>query len=255
MRIHLLSDLHLECSNSQFKGYTAPSDCDVVVLAGDIHPGNLGLLWAGMAFCDKPVIYVAGNHEFYGKRCLHHHYKKMADKAKELDIHFLQNDSVIIDGVRFIGGTLWTDFNLYGNQPLAMLDANMIMNDYTQIIQDNNTNQKLTSSTILNEHKTTLNYFVDELNKEFDGKTVIVSHHAPSEISCFPEYRGHIWNMLYASHLDGLMHNYDISLWLHGHTHCSRDYMINNTRVLVNPRGYADFELNKNFDPNLIIEI
>ncbi len=258
MRIALLSDLHLEFSGGKFPGYTPPVNADVIVIAGDTHPGVLGLLWAAETFGSAqgmPVICTAGNHEFYHGRRLHKHYDKMRAKADELGIYFLQNDVIVIGGVRFLGGTLWTDFNLHGNAPLAMIDAQMSMNDYGTIRQGSNAGRPLIPATVLNEHQKTIAFLIDELSKDFDGKTVVVTHHAPSEQSCLPEYSGDNLNPSYATNLEGLMHAYDIELWLHGHVHQSKDYMISGTRVVCNPRGYADEALNPHFDPTLILEV
>lgn len=258
MKIHVLNDLHLEFSGGKFPGYTPPVDADVVVIAGDTHPGVLGLLWAAETFGSAqgmPVICIAGNHEFYHGRNLFRHYDKMRAKAVSLGIHFLQNDAVVIDGVRFLGGTLWTDFNLYGNSPLAMIDAQMAMNDFVTIRQGNTRREPLLPATVLNEHQKTLAFLIDKLNTDFDGKTVVVTHHAPSEQSSIPEFANDRLNPCYATNLEGLIHAYDIEVWLHGHTHCSKDYMIGDTRVVCNPRGYDNEAINPNFDPTLLLEV
>lgn len=254
MKIHLLNDLHLEFSGGKFAGYVPPADADVVVLAGDIHPGVLGLMWAAETF-DVPVICLAGNHEFYGKRRLFKHYDKMHKKAAELGIHFLQNESIVIDGVRFLVATLWTDFNLIGNQPLAMVMAQTTMNDYKLILQNDRNSAKLLPATVLHEHNVSMEFLTEELNKDFDGPTVVATHHAPSEQSCLPDFRGDPNNFCYASNLERFVDTFDIALWVHGHVHGSVDYMIGDTRVACNPRGYVGHAENVNFDPNLLLEV
>lgn len=254
MKIHLLNDLHLEFSGGKFAGYVPPVDADVVVLAGDINPGVLGLMWAAETFV-VPVISLAGNHEFYGKRRLHKHYDKMHDKAAKLGIHFLQNESIVIDGVRFLVATLWTDFSLMGNQPLAMIEAQGTMNDYKLILQNNRNSATLMPSTVLHEHNVSMEFLTEELNKDFDGPTVVATHHAPSEQSCLPDFRGNPLNHCYATNLERFVEAFDIALWVHGHIHCSQDYMIGDTRVVCNPRGYEGHAENVNFDPNLLLEV
>ena len=111
MKIQLLSDLHIE-----FQSYEYPDcDSDVVVLAGDIHTKGQGVKWAIENILDKPVIYVLGNHEYYGKT-----YPKLVAEVKELargtNVHILERDVVTINGVNFLGCTLWTDFELFGDQ-------------------------------------------------------------------------------------------------------------------------------------------
>ena len=258
MKIHPLSDLHLEWSSSKFEAATvAPEGTDVVVLAGDIHPGVYGMLWAAKTFKNLPIVYVAGNHEFYGHRRIERHYEKMAAKAEELGIHFLQNETVVIDSVRFVGGTLWTDFNLRGDQPIAMVQAAMPggMNDYKQISQGKWKNTKLRPQTVLNEHEKTMEFLMDELGTDHDGPTVVVTHHAPSERSCFPGYRGDGDNVYYATKLDRFVEMHSPALWVHGHIHQSVDYEIGETRVATNPRGYFPANINPNFDVNLLLEV
>lgn len=257
MKIHPMSDLHLEHQGGKWRNYPgAPERTDVVVLAGDTHPGVLGLMWAAETF-DVEIVCVAGNHEFYSHRRLERHYDKMAEKAKELGIHFLQNEAVVIDGVRFVGGTLWTDFNLFVNQPLAMVTAAMpgMMNDYQQISQGDRKQTKLQPQTVLVEHEKTMEFLTDELSQEHDGPTVVVTHHAPSERSCLPEYRGDRDNVYYATALEGFVEIHNPALWVHGHIHQSRDYLIGETRVACNPRGYYPFAINPNFDVNLLLEV
>lgn len=249
MKLHLASDIHLEFG----KFNHTPPECDVVVLAGDIGTGVSGVMWAGETF-DKPVVMISGNHEFYGRRRLHRHYEKMKAKAQEYNnVHFLQNESVVIDGVRFIGCTLWTDFKLIGNQPIVMMNAKSMMNDYQHILFD--IGKPIQPFHILTEHEKSVEFIVDELSKPFDGKTVVVTHHLPSEQSCFPEYKGNSSNVFYASNLESLIQIYKPILWLHGHTHNSRDYMIDETRIVCNPRGYVGYALNPEFKPDLVIEI
>jgi len=107
MKLHILNDLHIE-----FEDFAPPAtDADVVILAGDIGVGVEGLRWAKDRFLDRPVIYVPGNHEFY------HHDLSLIEELKAQapeHIHVLNDDQVVIGGVRFLGCILWTDFALFG---------------------------------------------------------------------------------------------------------------------------------------------
>ena len=107
MKLHILNDLHIE-----FEDFAPPAtDADVVILAGDIGVGVEGLRWAKDRFLDRPVIYVPGNHEFY------HHDLSLIEELKVQapeHIHVLNDDQVVIGGVRFLGCILWTDFALFG---------------------------------------------------------------------------------------------------------------------------------------------
>ena len=118
MRIHLLSDLHLE-----FAPFDLPAvDADVVVLAGDVHTGRNGLKWIRSAIPETPVIYVLGNHEFYGQTL-----PKLTDElqveAEGANVHVLENDRIEIAGVTFLGATLWTDFAVNGDPVIGGLVA------------------------------------------------------------------------------------------------------------------------------------
>jgi Icc-related predicted phosphoesterase len=249
VKIHVISDIHLEFG--KFKH--TPPECDAVILSGDIHPGVLGVMWALDTFGTTPVIYVPGNHEFYAKRRLEHHVGKMKTKAEGSNVHVLQNDAVVIDGVRFLGTTLWTDFNLYGNAPLATLQAQNKMNDYKQVLKDVGKPFSAHLSTV--EHMVGLYFLREQLEMEFDGPNVVVTHHAPSEQSVPAQYANHPLNPAYASRLENFVSAYAPVLWTHGHIHSSSDYQIGDTRVICNPRGYVGHELNPTFDPNLVIEI
>ena len=128
MRIRVLSDLHMEFAPF----YAPPADADVVVLAGDVAPGLRGLEWARSAFGGAPVVYVAGNHEFY---C--HATPKLADdlarEAEGSPVHVLENAEVVTGGVRFLGCTLWTDFDLFGERIRSAAAAHAAMNDFRLI--------------------------------------------------------------------------------------------------------------------------
>jgi predicted phosphodiesterase len=113
MKLLVLSDLHLENAPSLEIQRDAAQSADVIVLAGDIHPAPDGIIWARRIFDDKPIVYVAGNHEYFDCE-FEAALVMLRQSAKEHDVHFLENDSVTIQGIRFLGCTLWTDFEFYG---------------------------------------------------------------------------------------------------------------------------------------------
>jgi len=260
MKLHLLSDLHLEFGTMD-TDYNPPADADVILLPGDIGVGLGGIRWAKETFRLIPTIYVPGNHEYYGgKRFFSKLHRKMAEATEGTNVHVLQNESIVIDGTRFIGTTLWTDMNLNGNRPLMEIEAVTKMNDYKFIKRDppegqNWSNKNLLPIHTIGAHEIALEYLMDELAKDHDGPTVVLTHHSPSELSCIPEYIRNPLNTFYASKLDAFVEQCGAALWVHGHVHQSKDYMIGETRVATNPRGYVGEELNPNFDPNLILEI
>lgn len=250
MRILLLSDLHLE-----FGGFRPdPQACaaaDVVVLAGDIDNKQHGVAWAKKHFTQS-VIYVVGNHEHYGNS-LGRTPKKLKEAAAGSNVHVLHNESVIIGGVRFLGATLWTDYRLTGNQPLAEFDAMQTMTDFKQV--RNERYRRVRPVDFLAEHARSRSFLDASFAESFDGKTVVVTHHAPSIRSVHPRFLarpGHL-SSAYASDLERMLGAENAALWLHGHTHNSFDYDAYGTRVVCNPRGYAPDDINPDFDPGLLL--
>lgn len=256
MKIQLYSDLHTEFEKSPKQRFVMPeTDADVIVLAGDI---GLGVQQFDKikGFTDKPVIYVAGNHEFY-HGSFPDEYKRIADSAKRTDnVVFLENAEAFHDGVRFIGMTMWTDFNLYGNQSLGQTAAWSLLNDYELIRVQTAGYRKLRPEDILERHMKSMRFLTETLAEPFDGPTVVVTHHAPSERSLDPShsrYNDQNSNCAYASRLDHLFGQ--MTVWIHGHTHFPVDYMAEGTRVISNPRGYVGRHEAEGFIPDLVIEV
>lgn len=260
MKLHLMSDLHLEFGPMD-PSYEPPADAEVILLPGDIGTGVQGIRWAAQTFRLIPTIYVAGNHEFYNQgRYFSKSYRKMKEAAEGTDVIVLQNESVVIAGTRFIGTTLWTDLNLWGNMPIIEIQAQGAMNDYKLIMREppegmNWSNKPLLPRHTIIEHQIALGFLMDELAKNHDGPTVVLTHHAPSEESCVPEFARNPLNPCYASNLEQFVEQCGADLWVHGHIHMSKDYMIGETRIAVNTRGYVGETMNPNFDPNLILEV
>lgn len=251
--IQIMSDLHTEFGKGPKDILPRDMKADIVIDAGDHACGVVGIMEAAEWFPDSEVVYIAGNHEFYGKRRLHRHYEKMADKAKEVGVHFLQNSTFIKGNVRVIGATLWTDYALEGNDYLSMLKAQQLMNDYRQILVD--IRKPVTPEQLRTEHMISVNYIDEELSKPFDGVSVVVTHHGPSKKSVHSRYGNDSLNGCYASDLEWVMHKHNPVLWVHGHTHDSHMYKVGNTTVICNPRGYLGHELNPNFNPALVVEV
>lgn len=247
MKLHLLSDLHLE-----FADFTPQcTEADVIVLAGDIHLGVKALAWLDQFKLPQPIIYVLGNHEYYK-----HTYPKLLRQLKAqspANLHILENETLELDGVVFHGVTLWTDFELLGNARLSGATCQQGMNDFRYIRREP-TYSKMRSIDLAIIHSKTRRWLEASL-KSHAGKTnIVVTHHAPS-IQSLPE-RSHSdpLSPSYASNLESLIEQNSISYWLHGHIHRSVDYTIGSCRVLSNPRGYPD-QPNSEFNPEFLIEI
>lgn len=245
MKIHLLSDLHNEFA--KYDPTAAAEEADVVVLAGDIDVKDRGVEWAKSVF-SKPVIYVAGNHEYY-KGNLDRTLVKMKEMA-DGNVHFLENDEVVIDGVRFLGSTGWTDYSSTGNLPLAELQAVQSMNDFKRIRTDNKYRKTRPSDYALRNHRAK-RWLEEKLSEQFNGKTVVVTHHAPSLSSLDSRRELSHLDAAYANRWEELVMN--ANAWLHGHTHFRTAYEIGDAHVYCNPRGYPKEKTG--FDPNLLIPV
>jgi len=265
MKLHIISDLHIEFS--QYMPSSASYDADVIVLAGDIGVGMKGLEWATKLLnrTNAHIIYIAGNHEFYNYEI---NSLRKAMKAycsapvgwngddSQHRLHFLDDDEVVIDGVRFLGSTLWTDFQLFGEElkQECMLDGQQRLNDFRLISSGE---WAFNAQDSIDLHNKSAAWLKKKLKHEaFDGKTVVVTHHLPSTESVVSRYKDDLLSACFASDLDNLLGHSD--LWIHGHTHDSLDYVKNGTRVVCNPRGYCRFDKdneNSEFDPNLLVDI
>ncbi len=285
MKIKIVSDLHLEFSDVNIPN----NGCDLLILSGDImvaedlhdYPEyantddqrvinqNTGLskrqanaqrfrdFLKRCSFQFPNVVYIAGNHEFYnGKLYAGLDYLR-EECAKYSNVYFLENETKIIDDVVFIGGTLWTDMNK--NDPVTIWTVQNRMNDYRIIRNDREDYRSFTPKKSVELHMITRNYIQEQVKLYQDKKVVVVGHHCPSSQSCHPRYQGdHELNGAYRSDLtDIMLDNPQIKLWTHGHTHHTFDYMVGNTRVVCNPRGYQSdgYSEDTGWDVNLIVEI
>lgn len=256
IRIHLLSDLHIEFS--QYTPHPAAYTADVVVLAGDIHKKDNGVHMARAMFPNQQIVMVMGNHEHYGQDLIKNTAKIRA-AAKELGVHVLENDEVIIKGTRFLGCTLWTDFQLFGLEKRkdCMIDASRYLNDFRLI---RNREWNFNPSDSVSIHNLSVKWLKDKLDEPFAGATVVVTHHGPSWGSVAPRYQNDLLSACFSSRLEHLMDGSKLELWCHGHTHDSLDYIIEGTRVMTNPRGYnrsgiEGAQENDDFNQDLIIEV
>lgn len=249
MKVQLLSDLHLEDSNFEYES----DHPDVVVFAGDIHTKERGVEWILKSIpCSVPVIYVLGNHEFWGKA-----YPKLITEIKDIamgtNIHVLENEMTSVAGVNFFGATLWTDYGIAGDARLAGYECQSIMQDYKKI-RRTPSYSKLRSIDTAVIHTRSVTWLRQELLKNQGATNVVITHHAPSIKSIRPEKRMEKTVPAYASNLEELVAETEPSIWLHGHLHNSSDYWLGNCRVLCNPRGYSE-RRNPEFNPLFSFEV
>ncbi|BCG63320.1 MAG: hypothetical protein methR_P1022 [Methyloprofundus sp.] len=275
MKIFLTSDIHTERSHKRFLPdfdydflrFSYPQSAGVIVLAGDIGEWVNGIEWARYRFKNKEIIYVPGNHEYYDSDLAI--IDDMREKAAELDIHLLDNDAIIINGIRFLGATLWTDFNRYSRFEIDK--AKEYLNDYRYIscrVWWSDVHKRTEALSLIKLegltgfdpeyfspmvayllHMNSVEWLGQQLSMPFHGKTVVVTHHAPSMLSC------HIENYAYASDLESFIEKYaaTINVWCHGHIHRSVDYKVAGVRIVSNPRGYPFEAVPTGFDNEKLI--
>lgn len=253
MKLNILSDLHLG-----FGALDRPqNDADVVILAGDISRPREAVAWA-LRF-ERPVLYVPGNHEFYGSSV-----EAAADELQQLSagtqVVVLDDAEVVIDGVRFLGSTLWSDFALFGEgeqKAAAIAEARRSVRDFSRILGAAPDRPVFTPEDAAARFGRHAAWLDQRLSTPHDGPTVVITHHAPSARSIHPRFADSLLNACFVSRAERLMGAHRVQLWVHGHTHDSFDYVVNGTRVVCNPRGYAKGGVNENalFDPDLMIDI
>lgn len=262
MKISLMSDLHLE-----FDPDFSPTNpgSDVLVLAGDIFVADYFTRSEASPYyakaqqvkdffkhCRKEwarVVYIPGNHEYY-YGYIDTADQILADVVAEYDVTFLQKDYVDIEGVRFFGGTLWTDVG--GRNPISEYEIRRSMNDY-RLIERKSDHRKFTPLDSARIHNDTLSAMKSAFDGH-EGQKVVLTHHAPSYQSVHEKYKHDVYvNHAYYSNLDQFVATLAPEYWFHGHMHNCFDYTIGKTRVVCNPKGYRNE--NPDFNPNLILNL
>lgn len=261
------SDMHLNChAKAGVKLWEPASDPTkdrktALILAGDIWEGTRCLMHAEESWMAKLaeryryVICVLGNHDYWGEN-LTKFPTKFKNMLKDLhlnNVYLLDNETINLEGVRFVGGTMWTDFN--NLDPFTLWRAKDYMNDYRYIRVGDNY-RKLLSDDIVREHrKARFEIFNNAKKDENTRKIVCVTHHSPSFQSMGEQFK-HVGdaNGYYHSELGNEIVDTEIDYWIHGHTHNPTDYMIGNTRIINNATGYYPFESTL-YEPDFLITI
>jgi predicted phosphodiesterase len=251
-RILIASDLHLEFSDIALDAASA----DVVVLAGDIHVGSAGVEWAKTRFT-QPLIYVAGNHEFYDGE-IGAVTAAMKAAAAGSNVTVLDDEAVTIAGTRVLGAVLWTDFALFGEalKATAFAECLKFMPDFEIISCGLKT---LTPEDTIAMHRRSRAWLGERLGEAYGGPTVVVTHHAPHRGSLAERYAEDPVSAAFISDLEAMILEAQPALWVHGHTHTSFDYTVGATRVVCNPRGYARkpnaHRENPEFSAGFVVEV
>lgn len=259
MKIRIMSDIH---NDVNYKYPFRLADVDkFTIVAGDISGSRYDTInWVNDNM--KNGIIIGGNHSGYSDDnvSLQHIHKDLSNYYKlEDNVSYLENNYKIIDDIVFIGATLWTDFKLYGEsfQLWDMQNSVKYMNDYKyNHYEDNGELRLLRPEDTLDMFNKSFEFIRDTVKKFSDKKVVIITHHAPSIKSIHAKYLNGFSNACYASNLEQfILLNPNIKLWIHGHVHNNFDYIIGDTRVVCNPRGYEMYMENLEFNPDFEIEI
>ena len=255
MRLQILSDLHLEFSPDV--QLCIDPRADALVVAGDICAGTergFGFVRA-QAGPDLPIVAVAGNHEFYGRDWYEERGQARAIAAR-FGIQWLDDDRCALGGVRFLGATLWTDYEFFGSdtRDQAMRAAGLGMSDHVAIgARRAGADRRFSPADALAAHTTSRGFLEEQLAVSFDGPTVVVTHHGPHEKSVAGKFRASVITAAFISDLSSLIARGRPALWVHGHTHVSFDYRVGTTRIICNPHGYPNE--NRGFDPQLVVDV
>tara|TARA_R100001039_G_C1853280_1_gene114482 strand:+ start:4051 stop:4821 length:771 start_codon:yes stop_codon:yes gene_type:complete len=249
MRIKFFSDIHLEFGH----GWRPPQDCagDLLVLAGDIlRFDNYTPLLDFLRGWDKPVIYVAGNHEYHHCIAMHAAETEFVAWARHRlpNLIFLQNTGVSIGGVNFFGGTMWTDF--HGGCKASMDVARVKIHDFSLIRRS--VREIFSPESSVELQNGFVRAFENWVAGLQSGKVVVISHHAPFADDALGTIPEGLWPAYTSANLRSLVVRYKPDLWIHGHLHNSVDFVVGSTRILSNPRGYPNGlggGQNPKFDP------
>ncbi|WP_265130018.1 metallophosphoesterase [Chryseobacterium oranimense] len=248
MKIQIISDLHQEFGSTDLFFENA----DIIVLAGDINLGTKGIEWIKLKIENKPVVYVLGNHEYY-KGSYPKTLNKIKETAENSNVFVLENEFVDIDGIRFHGATLWTDFSIFGDPMYYGMICQPKMNDYKKIKRDPSYSKMRTIDTF-KIHQFSKLWLKESLESSSDLKNIVVTHHAPSIQSVPEPYKKDPLTAAYASDLEDFIMEYQPKYWIHGHIHTPCRYKIGETEIICNPHGYIDEKYN-GYEKELIVEI
>lgn len=281
MNIQLLSDLHLE-SNPHFQPVPLPG-ADLLVLAGDIGSYQPGSLLTSLGIADfglarfsplpvdqggaawpTPVLFLPGNHEYDGLDFAETRLR-LQQVCARLGLIWLEREAVVMQGVRFVGSTLWSDFDALSNSEATRGDITLgqqlkarekafrAANFYLRKNHSLCNGQPMLAAELREQGLLDQVWLREALKQPFDGQTVVVTHFAPSLLSADPRYGLTPGTAGFCNSLDELLPL--AQLWLHGHLHCAHDYVSQGCRVVANPLGYADKGEQAAFKPRWLIEV
>jgi len=258
----VISDLHFESIGDDlfetFKEIVPEKIADYIILCGDIDNRTRGIYFISyLVELGYKVIYVPGNHEYEDSNF--DHVDSYYEAVDLKNFYYLNNKTEIFDGFRIIGSTLWASADTLKTDPIDgpifSESVDYFVRQKLKFMIDFTSIHGFSVDKMAEKFKENYEYILEECSKPFDGKTIVVTHHAPSFESCLSRYRGNTTNHAFASDMTCLIETNKIDYWLHGHMHNSSDYIIGDTRIICNPRGNPSTKLNWNFDNNKTIDL
>ena len=243
MRIQYLSDLHFEFhadGGAELVASLSPQDIDVLIVAGDLAVGagvGKALDLVCTRYAQAVVLYVHGNHEFYGTT-----REAVVDvtaraAARHPNLRWLDAEVAVVGGQRFLGAPLWF------RPPGEAGRLKEAMNDFHQI--------RGFESWVYAENARAIAFF----ERELQGGDVVLTHYLPTQASILPKWRDNVLNPFFVCDVESVMRERRPKLWFHGHTHDTVDAEVGTTRVLCNPFGYVGYEVNPEFCEAAVVDL
>lgn len=244
----------------QWKGHIKNVGADLIILAGDIDVGTKGMQWAieESVRLSTPIIYVSGNHEYYHHE-MNYLKRELRSLTKNTNVTFLDPGVYVSNDVRIIGATLWTDYKVFrsASRSKNMFQVGNALRDHIAITikdESNKASHNFTPDDALSLHVDELNFILNELNKPYKGKTIVVTHHGPHPACQHTSFLLGPISSGFQSDLSHIIDRYSIDAWVYGHTHCNLDTKVGDTRIISNQAGYPNENV-QDFRPDLLIEV
>jgi len=258
MKIHLMSDLHVESHLTELVAGAGRDDV-LCLVAGDWANGDT-IKRDGYSKVANPhgvpIVTIRGNHEWYDLN-LHHHDTVHRKAAIAAGMTLLDRERFELNSWTILGCTLWSNFELYGPRiaGAAGTEAHRCISDFGYI---RNGRKALAPLAAIAMYERDHAWLDEQLAACDPERTIVMTHFGPHPNSVHEIYRENpgatLMNPYYANNT-GLIEKYQPALWVHGHTHELLDYTVGRTRVFCNPRGYGGERKQVPFYTNLILDL
>jgi len=243
MKLTIFSDVHLEFHQDQGKSFLDSFGGETVIVAGDLGLIQGGSFHFGVErLCRnfQHVIIVLGNHEYYFSTRLMVEHQVSELKKQFPNLHILDNQTITIEGQRFVGTTLWFEETLEARSRLFQFSDGAVIKGLNQWVWDANRKSK------------------SFLRKSVRSEDIVITHHIPIAQGSDPRWAGTFLQPFFVCPMDDVIADNKPKLWVYGHTHDSHDFTLCETRFVCNPFGYVNSQeqpLNRDFDWGKFIDV